>query len=665
VNAKKECQHLRRTQPREKRARILLSTQYEQKIDRIEKQLSQLADHVAGTGWSAATSSTMSNSCGEQYRVVEGTNPAELKQSRKTTSTGDTPFVEPHLDFSRRLLGRVLRSDADQVARTAKEDQFAGLRDMITPRESAPLTNEELWENAVEQASANAKYCLPPFTAVASLLGSERGRTLSFFSMWMSSIIAEDALMGHCVAVYYSDVYTEYQLILVAALLLWKFADRAASTQISLEREALEESSKMCRVVLETALSRLPLHMPRALETAQALLLGASYAIGVEKPERAWTMTCKASEICQALGYHQLQEDDGRRNCSVQPNTLATFSMIYVLDKGLSLRLGRCSNLQDHDITTFRRQESRSEHGCSNFQQYMTLSISHASLQGKTYEQLYSATGLALQTESRLARAQELIVSLSKLGKDMQTVRERFSREVELTSQDSMLLLADEVTLLSLRTLVLRTLKGSEQSADPMSHQCIDVAREALECHRRCIEAIEPHNLSMLELYINWALLYTPFVPVIVVFSSVLETGDVVDLTKLQLFIGSLRDRSKSHRSLARLCVIFEPLLEMALRFVELRAKSNANIAQVNNVQGKWTVRARAAEGGQPSSGHQLESTTDICLEPISGNWYDATEDFIREDPKLSEWLRDCQETLFTLQQDDLFLTGTNLLQDF
>lgn len=134
-------------------------------------------------------------------------------------------------------------------------------------------------------------------------------------------------------------------------------------------------------------------------------------------------MTCKASEICQALGYHQLQEDDGRRNCSVQPNTLATFSMIYVLDKGLSLRLGRCSNLQDHDITTFRRQESRSEHGCSNFQQYMTLSISHASLQGKTYEQLYSATGLALQTESRLARAQELIVSLSKLGKDMQTVR--------------------------------------------------------------------------------------------------------------------------------------------------------------------------------------------------------------------------------------------------
>lgn len=67
-----------------------------------------------------------------------------------------------------------------------------------------------------------------------------------------------------------------------------------------------------------------------------------------------------------------------------------------------------------------------------------------------------------------------------------------------------MLLLADEVTLLSLRTLVLRTLKGSEQSADPMSHQCIDVAREALECHRRCIEAIEPHNLSMLELYINW-----------------------------------------------------------------------------------------------------------------------------------------------------------------
>jgi hypothetical protein len=133
-------------------------------------------------------------------------------------------------------------------------------------------------------------------------------------------------------------------------------------------------------------------------------------------------MTCKAAEICQSLGYHQLPIDKGKSS-SIERSALATFSMIYIFDKGLSLRLGRSSNLQDHDITSFDQCEIEQARRNCHFQRYLTHAISYARLQGKTYEQLYSASGLALQPDARFERAQELLTSLWKLRDDMRTIR--------------------------------------------------------------------------------------------------------------------------------------------------------------------------------------------------------------------------------------------------
>lgn len=66
------------------------------------------------------------------------------------------------------------------------------------------------------------------------------------------------------------------------------------------------------------------------------------------------------------------------------------------------------------------------------------------------------------------------------------------------------MLMAEDVTILSLATLILRTVRRSQDAVEATAYRCIDVAREALEGHRRCITAIEPHNSGTLELYINW-----------------------------------------------------------------------------------------------------------------------------------------------------------------
>jgi hypothetical protein len=57
-----------------------------------------------------------------------------------------------------------------------------------------------------------------------------------------------------------------------------------------------------------------------------------------------------AANLCQHLGYHRIEtmKDDTQddRNAKIQ-----VFWFIYVLDKTLSLRLGRASSIQDWDMS--------------------------------------------------------------------------------------------------------------------------------------------------------------------------------------------------------------------------------------------------------------------------------------------------------------------------
>ena len=96
------------------------------------------------------------------------------------------------------------------------------------------------------------------------------------------------------------------------------------------------------------------------------------------------------------------------------------FWMFYILDKGLSLRLGRCSNIQDSDTDVPAAFDKRE---CNTYQQYTTLALSHARLQGETYQQLYSAHALSLGPGIRKERAQRLCGEVSQLRFDMQAVR--------------------------------------------------------------------------------------------------------------------------------------------------------------------------------------------------------------------------------------------------
>lgn len=86
------------------------------------------------------------------------------------------------------------------------------------------------------------------------------------------------------------------------------------------------------------------------------------------------------------------------------------FWLVYVQEKGLSLRLGRSSTIHDGDITIpVPSIESKSEIGY--FGQLDKMK-ELAYLQGKIYDQLYSSAALAQPQTVRTTRARSLASEL-------------------------------------------------------------------------------------------------------------------------------------------------------------------------------------------------------------------------------------------------------------
>lgn len=135
------------------------------------------------------------------------------------------------------------------------------------------------------------------------------------------------------------------------------------------------------------------------------LTVQAVYAIEISKPSFAWTLISTAAQLCQTLGYHRASSME-TDSMAVQENKHRLFWSVYCLDKGLSLRLGRASTIQDYDISlapTFTRLDI----SCL-WKTVYTLWITLSRIQGKVYELLYSPAGLSQPEAERVAHARSL-----------------------------------------------------------------------------------------------------------------------------------------------------------------------------------------------------------------------------------------------------------------
>jgi hypothetical protein len=171
---------------------------------------------------------------------------------------------------------------------------------------------------------------------------------------------------------------------------------------------------------MEVAMSQLDLYLPATYENILALVLGSAQAIQMCKPSLCWTMISTAAHLSQNLGYHRYQtmkeDSEEDRNAKIH-----VFWFIYVMDKTLSLRLGRASIIQDWDMSLpYPNIDSDHARFGSLVQQgqkgdeLLLYWIKIAQIQGKVYEKLFSSAAFLTPMNERVHTANELVAELNK-----------------------------------------------------------------------------------------------------------------------------------------------------------------------------------------------------------------------------------------------------------
>ncbi|KAF6834065.1 fungal specific transcription factor domain-containing protein [Colletotrichum plurivorum] len=608
-----ECKNTSGLKPKEKRTRILITPQYEKKIDLIDRRLDgvvrlleelkvQLPAAAAGPAASApsAPAPSLAPLPSKPAAASTSTTPASHVQPAQTSAPmveGESSMTAQSIfahEFLRKTVG-----DGSSVLEM--RETLDALHSLVEALKQQPASHELTYPNARPMSRPALSECeMPPVQSAVSIIREAKAhRVLGV--QWVCSFLHLDHFTDLCLKVYFSPgEFNEAEFIIVNAGLESLYMDMIMTGKATeQQKEEYTNMGTMCRGNLETALANLPLHLPATMDMIVALLFGSYHAVEVAKPSLAWTLNCAAAQLCQTLGYHRLASvKSGNREDEDYKSFL--FWSVYFVDKSLSLRLGRPSVIQDYDITVPYPSSSSKIHGA--LMSYFCLWVIVSRIQGKTYEQLYSPEAISQPISVREGRARSLAAELQQVTQRTQETHSQYLQAaINAVGENIMdfFNVSDEVLRLSLLTIIYRAVPSPPGSQTTFSTECIDAARATLQRHQDCMEIMAKDGYYLFPMYMNWTILFAPFVPFIVIFCQAMETSDAADLARLQAFVTSIQAAKEFTDASARLHRLFQVLYNVAFRYVEMRKTSQ----QTEQAQASQEMDKYLAALGFPGAG--------------------------------------------------------------
>ncbi|KAI0008215.1 hypothetical protein F4779DRAFT_588482 [Xylariaceae sp. FL0662B] len=614
-SAKRSCSSTGAGQkPKEPRQRVLISSQYERKIDLIEERLGGIETLLRNL--SPISSSPLPNgrSCRPSPSGIEifsrhqpNSNTNTLTPNSPAGSRDDetSTIFDPedaenfegnsslaaHTAFASEFLeNAVQRTPLLQQGTSSKIDAaLSSLRQIVDmqnrSRHAAGGSScESRWSSQKPVPRTSLKDLpLPPMTLVVDLLKGMKHGPIPVMLAMIYHFAAIDRFTDQCRRLYFNtEDVPELTLIFVNSGLAYMFFEARLSTTDPDEKVQYEAYFNMCQANLEAALTHLPLMMPATTDNIEALLMGASFNIDISRPSVAWLLVSHAAHMCRTLGLHQelsMREDAA----AVRQNKALLFWCTYMLDKALSLRLGRASILQDYDVSLPRAAPDARGVAYPG-REVMTLWIRHAQLQGRIYERLYSPAALrrpdalradqvaliAADLDGLLARSTALLREFENGGSGS-AAGAAGAGAADDSRMFALVLKSDEVCYLSSLALAYRAMPPAGNRSRTFSDECISVARAAMRSHQEAIKMTDDSSLKMV--YIHWTILYVPFIPFIVIFCLAIETSDAEELRCLAEFVESLEAGCDVSESVSKLHQLCQVLYNVALLYVEAKAQ--------------------------------------------------------------------------------------------
>ncbi|PYH69233.1 putative C6 transcription factor [Aspergillus vadensis CBS 113365] len=561
--------------PPEPKKRVLISSQYERKIDLIEERLGniertllELRAHAKGPSEQCHHSTPLSSQLSPATTTNYTSAAATLDQHESTPAFEGNSSLAAHSAYAKEFLETIVSRNTLQMSTPKISTALASLKQIVDMQDHQA-------QSPSRQARKLRELTMPPAPIVLALLRKcqEQPSILQAYLPFLSP----RRLVEKCRQIYFStEEYSDATFIIVNGALLYLISDVVAITKDSQTREEYDKYLKLCLVNLETALGSLSLLMPANDENIEALALGAVYAIEMSKPSFAMTLTSAAFRLCQTLGYHRSNPSDSGSKPSLG-NTL--FWTVYVLDKAVSLRLGRASTIQDYDVTSLVNIDTT---GLDEpFDKIYLLWVRFATIQGKVYELLYSPAALARPESERVAHARQLASEMQ------QVVMEPFEGihfDKQRSQVDQIFFKADKVARLSVQTLIYRAIPP-QGTQGTFIHECIQTARSALEVHQDCMAEVKEMTEHIKAAYFHWTILYAPFVPFIVIFCHAIALSSWDDLARLEDFVASLQPNCFLSEAISKLYQLCHVLSNVARLYIEakeqVQVKDDQDLASV------------------------------------------------------------------------------------
>jgi len=388
----------------------------------------------------------------------------------------------------------------------------------------------------------------------------------------------------------------------------------------------------------------------------------------------AWQLNSAAATLCVSLGYHREKSpwqasEHHRPSQPADPlaeKKQALFWFSYMLDKGLALRFGRPSILQDYDISLPRSgpavhsaigRVAAPPPAPDPWQEVLELWIRHAEIEGQTYEYLYSSSALQRSVEERVGSARMLVAKLTALAARTAELSAAIVADEGRKADNavalltiSMMLKSDEVQHNSTLALIYRAIPPSEPGRPGwFNKECIAAARAAFATHQACME-MTASSQFMNAAYLHWTIMFVPFVPFIVIFCHVIETSDREDLQRLEQFADSLqvsRAVSGAVDKLHRLCRI---MTDVAALYVEAKEKGNetadANMTPIGNDFNMYLSQLGFMPPAQPgfdSGGGDVVAGDEMDSEMLNASYQSA---------QLGDWFEGGRHMMGLLEED-------------
>ncbi|KAL5334393.1 hypothetical protein BJX70DRAFT_18992 [Aspergillus crustosus] len=577
--------------PREPRKRVLISNEYEKKIDNIDERLGGIeevlrelkANLVSKPGSQPYYHATPVSLSRYMSPSAQDSKDAMDQQESKDGFEGNSLMATQSVYASDFLQTAVSRSPL-QMSVSKINTALSTLKQLVSFQDSQDSTSRELRFSKKKPLSGCdlREFTMPPVQVVLALLRQAKenyGTALQSFCPF----IPFDRLADKCREIYFAtEDYSDATFIVANGGLYHLFV---AAGFVSKDRALQQEYQgyvDLCRNNLESALANLHLLMPANTDSIEALTVGASHAIEISKPSFALTLTSTASRLCQALGYNQWSSMENTSQ-KEKERQIALFWSIYCMDRALALRLGRAATIPEYDIdlpTTFEGFDV-----AEPWKTAFALWIELARIQALVYEKLYCPGALRQGEAARVAEARQLAGQMR--DRVMKPFANIYPLLNDLTAIEALYIRCDEVCRFSVLCLIYRAIPPQPNTQGTFIEECIEAARDALQAHKSCMLLIKEATAATKLSYLHWSILYSPFVPFIVLFCHIIEVSSWVDLERLDEFVVSLQPNCQLSTAITKLHRLCQVLSNVARLYIEaktqLQTQENQDLVSVGH----------------------------------------------------------------------------------